>query len=155
MPVTPAIRELRTAGVDFDPYFYDYERYPGALGAAEFIGVEPHLAVKTIVMATDDGRGVIVLMHGDLEVSTKELARLLGVKATAPATSRQARRWTGYEFGGTSPLGLRAPMPVLAESSIADMDRVYVNAGKRGFVIGIAVTDLLAVVEPTLVAVSA
>jgi Cys-tRNA(Pro) deacylase len=149
-PVTPAVRAMRAAGVDYEPFLYDYERHPGALGAAEAIGVDPHLTVKTIVMETSNGEGVIVLMNGDHEVSTKGLARLLGVKSTKPASQQRGRRWTGYEFGGTSPFGTRESLPVYANGEIADMDRVYVNAGSRGFVVGMSASDLIRVLSPVL-----
>lgn len=142
--------------MDYEPFVYDYDHFPGARGAARFIGVDPHVAVKTIVMVTSEGNGaVVVLMHGDREVSTKKLARVLGVKGAEPADQVQARHWTGYRFGGTSPLGMRTPLPVLAEAGIADLDRVYVNAGSRGFVIGMAVSDLLSVVDARLADLSA
>ncbi len=153
--MTPAVRALRQSGVEYEGHVYDYDRFPGALGAAEYIGVDPHLTVKTVVFATSDGDGVIVLMHGDLEVSQKELARILDVKSTAPATQNQADRWTGYRFGGTSPLGTRTRLPVLAERSIADLPIVYVNAGSRGFVIGINAQELLDLCGARLVEVSA
>ena len=154
-PATPAVRVLRQSGYEYDEHVYDYDQFPGALGAAEYIGVDPHLTVKTVVFSTSDGDGVIVLMHGDLEVSQKELARILGVKSTAPATQAQADRWTGYQFGGTSPLGTRTRLPVLAESSIADLPIAYVNAGRKGFVIGIKTQELLDLCEARLVEVSA
>lgn len=136
-PVTAAVRVLREARVDYTEHVYDYDTHPGALGAADYIGVSPHLAAKTIVFTTNDGSGAVVMMHGDLEVSVKRLARVMGVKSVRPATEREANRLTGYRFGGTSPLGMRSDPPVFAESSLADLDRVFVNAGSRGFVIGI------------------
>ncbi|MGB8361823.1 MAG: YbaK/EbsC family protein [Acidimicrobiia bacterium] len=136
-PVTPAIRALRAAGVQYSEHVFDYDRYPGAAGAAEFLDVDPHLTVKTIVFTTDERSGAVVLMHGDLEVSTKSLARELGVKKVRPATQREADRLTGYRFGGTSPLGMRSDPPVYAERTITGPDRVYVNAGSRGFLIGL------------------
>jgi Cys-tRNA(Pro) deacylase len=136
-PVTSAVRALRAGGVEYTEHVFDYRRYPGAHGAAEFLGVDPHLTAKTIVFTTDDGGGVVVLMHGDREVSTKKLARVMGVKSARPATQREADRLTGYRFGGTSPLGMRSDPPVFAETGLADLDVVYVNAGSRGFLIGI------------------
>ena len=106
-PSTAAIRELRDHDVGYRPLLFDSRRYPGAEGAAEALGVDLHAVIKTIVMETDDGRGALVLMNGDSEVSTKALARLMSVKSTHPATQRRARKWTGYEFGGTSPFGIR------------------------------------------------
>ena len=134
-PVTAAVRHLRSLNIEFEGYVYDYDRFPGALGAAEFIGVHPHLTAKTIVFTTSDGDGVVVVMHGDLEVSTKQLARHLEVKSCRPATAAEATKWTGYVFGGTSPLGMRQKLSVLMESTLLELETIYVNAGKRGFVV--------------------
>jgi len=136
-PVTPAVRALRAADIEYEEFVFDYVSYPGAYGAASYIGIDPHLTAKTIVFATTDDTGVVVLMHGDLEVSTKKLARHIGVKGTQPATPEQGRRWTGYEFGGTSPLGMRTGVPVLAQETLSQLRIVYVNAGSRGFVIAL------------------
>jgi Cys-tRNA(Pro) deacylase len=136
-PVTAAVRVLREAGVEYTEHVFDYERFPGAHGAAEFLGVDPHVTAKTIVFTTADGGGAVVLMYGDREVSTKKLARVLGVKSTRPATQREADSLTGYRFGGTSPLGMRSDPPVFAQTGLVDLDLVYVNAGSRGFLIGI------------------
>jgi Cys-tRNA(Pro) deacylase len=143
-PSTAAIRALREAGVPFTEHLFDYERYPGAAGAAEYLGVDPHLTAKTIVFTTDPAGAAVVLMHGDLEVSTKKLARVLGVKSCRPATQREADRVTGYQFGGTSPLGMRSSPPVVAQETLRHFDRLYVNGGSRGFLIGIAPKTLLA-----------
>lgn len=136
-PVTQAVRALRAARVEYSEHIFDYERHPGAEGAAEAIGVDPHVTAKTIVFTTDESDGVVVLMHGDLEVSTKKLARVMGVKSVRPATQREADRITGYRFGGTSPLGMRSDPPVYAQETLGDLDTLYVNAGSRGFLIGI------------------
>lgn len=136
-PVTSAVRALREAGAEYTEHVFDYRRYPGANGAAEFLGVDPHLTAKTIVFTTDEDDGAVVLMHGDREVSTKKLARVMGVKSARPATQREADRLTGYRFGGTSPLGMRSDPPVFAQTGLTDLDLVYVNAGSRGFLIGI------------------
>ena len=142
-PATPAIRTLRAADVEFEAFAYDYSKYPGALGAAEFIGIDSHLTAKTIVFTTDEGEGVVVLMHGDEEVSTKNVARELGVKRVTPADQRSATKITGYEFGGTSPLGMRTSPVVLAERSLADLEFVYVNVGRRGLVAKVKSSDLI------------
>jgi Cys-tRNA(Pro) deacylase len=149
------VRALRAAGIPYEEYVYSYERYPGAIGAAEFIGVDPHLTAKTIVFATSEGSGVVVLMHGDLEVSAKSLARVVNVKSVVTATAEQGRRWTGYEFGGTSPLGLRTPVNVYAQQSLVKLPAVYVNAGSRGFVIGVDPRALVDLSSAKLVNVSA
>lgn len=140
---TQAVRALRQAGATYTEHVFDYERYPGAGGAARALGLDVHQTAKTIVFTTDDEGGAVVLMHGDLEVSTKKLARLMGVKSARPATQREADRATGYQFGGTSPLGMRSDPPVFAQMSLLDLDTVYVNAGSRGFLIGIAPETLI------------
>ena len=147
-PVTPAIRALRSEGIHYEGFGFDYKRFPGAAGAAEALGIDLHSTVKTIVFETDHGDGVIVLMNGDLEVSTKNLARVLGVKSAEPASQRDARRWTGYEFGGTSPFGTRQEMPTLAHSDIQRMEEIYINAGSRGFLVRMRTTDLMDLLEP-------
>ena len=140
--VTPAIRHLRAEGVEYEPFTYDYERHEGAEGAAEALGLDPHITVKTIVFRTSEGGGVIVLMNGDTEVSTKSLARRLGVKSVDTASDREARRWTGYEFGGTSPFGIRTELPVHAHVGIAELDEIYINGGRRGLLVKIRTEDL-------------
>lgn len=147
-PVTRAIRHLRAADVEYEPFTYDYERHEGAEGAAAALGLDPHHTVKTIVFRTSEGAGVIVLMNGDREVSTKSLARLLGVKSVDTASDREARRWTGYEFGGTSPFGTRTKLPVHAHDGIAELDEIYINGGRRGFLVKISTEDLRQVLNP-------
>ncbi len=149
-PVTPAVRILRAAGIAYSEHVFSYDRFPGAMGAAEALGVDPHQVIKTLVMETDDGSGVIVLMHGDREVSIKSAARVFGAKTLKPARAREALRWTGYQFGGTSPLGMRTQLPILVEQQIASLSRVYVNGGRRGFLIGMTTGDLLKLFEHRL-----
>jgi len=141
--VTKAIRSLRAVGAQYSEHLFDYDSHPGAEGAAQALGVDLHDTVKTIVFTADDGRGAVVLMHGDLEVSTKKLARVMGVKSLRPATQHEADRLTGYQFGGTSPLGMRTDPPVFAQGSLLDLEVVYVNAGSRGFLIGIDPSKLV------------
>lgn len=136
-PSTRAVRVLRRAGVEYTEHVFDYKRYPGAEGAAEYLGVHPHLTAKTIVFTSESGKGVVALMHGDLEVSVKKLARELDVKSVRPADQREAARFTGYQFGGTSPLGLRTDLPVYAHAGLAELDVVYLNGGSRGFLVGV------------------
>jgi len=145
---------MRAAGIEYREHLFDYRSHPGAGGAAEAMGVDPHAVVKTLVMATDSGEGLVVLMHGDRKVSTKALARLLGVKRVGPADGDQARRWTGYEFGGTSPFGTRKALPIYAEETIADLPRVFLNAGKRGFLVGLDPKPMLVALEAKLVSVA-
>ena len=145
---------MRAAGLDYSEHLFDYQTHPGALGAAEAIGVDPHQVVKTLVMSTDTGEGLLVLMHGDRKVSAKRLARLVGVKKIVPADADQARRWTGYNFGGTSPFGTRRRLPVYAEESIAALPRAYLNAGRRGFLVGLDPRAMLTALEAELVNVA-
>lgn len=136
-PTTQAVRALRDAGVEYSEHLFDYKRFPGAEPAAEALGLDPHQTAKTIVFTNDEGDGAVVMMHGDAEVSAKKLARLLDVKTVRPATQREARKMTGYQFGGTSPLGMRTDPPVFIQESLTTLDEIYVNGGSRGFLIGI------------------
>ncbi len=147
-PATPAIRQLRGEGIVYEGHHYDYERHPGAMGAADALALEPQSTVKTIVFETSEGNGVLVLMNGDLEVSTKNLARVLRVKAVVPAGQRQARRWTGYEFGGTSPFGTRTVLPIYAHDQIARLEEIYINGGRRGYLVKIRTADLKRALQP-------
>jgi Cys-tRNA(Pro) deacylase len=136
-PVTPAVRLLRERGVEFEPHIYDYVERGGTKHSADSLGVDEHAVVKTLVLETDARRPLIVLMHGDREVSTKQLARLLGVKTVRPCDPAAAQRHTGYMVGGTSPFGTKARLPVYAERTIFGLPRVYINGGKRGFLVSI------------------
>ncbi len=137
-PITPAVRFLREKKVDFTPHLYDYVEKGGAKESARQLGVDVHAVVKTLVFETNEKKPLIVLMHGDREVSTKNLARFLGVKSVEPVTPEKASKLTGYLVGGTSPFGTRTSMSVYAEKTIFDIERIYINGGKRGFLIGIA-----------------
>jgi Cys-tRNA(Pro) deacylase len=141
-PVTTAIRLLREKNVEFRPHMYAYEEHGGTGHSASALGVSEHEVVKTIVMATDEGKPLLVLMHGDREVSTKQLARVLNVKRVEPCDESTATKHTGYVFGGTSPFGTRHPLPVYVERSIFDMQRLFINGGKRGFLVEINSADL-------------
>jgi Cys-tRNA(Pro) deacylase len=149
-PITPAIRVLREKRVAFEPHLYDYVEHGGTRHSAEALGVDEHAVVKTLVMETDAKKPLVVLMHGDREVSTKQLARHLGVKSIHPCDFAQAQKHTGYLVGGTSPFGTRARMPVYAERTIFDLPKIYINGGKRGFLVSIdpnVLRDVLKVVE--------
>lgn len=146
-PVTQAVRALRDAGVEYTEHPFDYRRHPGAEGASTALGIDLHHTAKTIVFTTDEGGGAVVLMHGDYEVSTKKLARVMGVKSIRPATQREADRLTGYRFGGTSPLGMRSSPPVFAHQTLTSLERVYVNGGSPGFLVGIDTATLLDLTE--------
>lgn len=136
-PVTQAVRFLRDKEVDFIPYLFDYVEKGGTSHSAEALGVDEHSVVKTLIFETSGSAPVAVLMHGDREVSEKNLARHLGVKSVRPATGDRAHKWTGYVFGGTSPFGMQTEMPVLAERSIFDIEKIWINGGKRGFLVEI------------------
>lgn len=137
-PITPAVRFLREKKVNFRPMLYDYVEKGGTRVSAEALGVDEHAVVKTLVFETNEKRPLIVLMHGDRQVSAKNLARYLNVKSVAPADPDKASKLTGYLVGGTSPLGTRTPMPVYVEKTIFDLPEIYINGGKRGFLVGIA-----------------
>lgn len=155
IPVTNAVRILREAGVDYSEHVFDYRQHPGAEGAAEALGVDIHLTAKTIVFTSDRGDGVVALMHGDLEVSTKKLARAVGVKTLRPANQREAGRFTGYQFGGTSPLGMKSDPQVYCQETLTTLDRIYVNAGSRGFLVGIDPSTLVALTGALLADIAA
>jgi Cys-tRNA(Pro) deacylase len=149
-PVTPAVRLLRERGVAFEPHLYDYLERGGTRHSAESLGVEEHAVVKTLVMETEAHKPLVVLMHGDREVSTKQLARHLGVKSIGPCDFASAQKHTGYLVGGTSPFGTRARLPVYVERTIFDLPKIYINGGKRGFLVSIepkVLRDVLPVEE--------
>jgi len=128
--------------VEFIPHLYDYVEHGGTRVSAEALGVPEHAVIKTIVMETDDHTPLLVLMHGDLEVSTKNLARHIGVKHVELCSADVAQRHTGYQFGGTSPFGTRKKLPVYAEKTIFGLTKIYINGGKRGFLVEIDPKEL-------------
>jgi Cys-tRNA(Pro) deacylase len=136
-PITPAVRYLRERGVGFTPHVYDYIEKGGTRESARQLGVDEHSVIKTLVFETNERKPLMVLMHGDMQVSTKNLARHIGAKSIEPATPERATKWTGYMFGGTSPFGIKTVMPVYAEKTIFDLGRIYINGGKRGFLVEI------------------
>jgi Cys-tRNA(Pro) deacylase len=147
-PTTPAIRVLREHGVAFTQHPYDYEEHGGTAVSARELGVSEHAVIKTLVMEDDAKRPLIVLMHGDREVSTKALARHLGVKTVSNCSPEVANRHSGYQVGGTSPFGTRRAMPAYMERSIASLPYLYVNGGKRGYLVGMTPADLVRVLKP-------
>jgi len=152
-PVTPAIRQLRAEKVAFSDHLYAYEEKGGTAVSARELGVDEHCVIKTLIMEDEQKKPLVVLMHGDLQVSTKELARVIGVKLVTPCSPDTASRHSGYLVGGTSPFGLRRPMPVYLEEGIARLDKIYINGGKRGYLVGLAPGDLIRVLQPILVSV--
>jgi Cys-tRNA(Pro) deacylase len=153
-PVTPAIRALREAGVSFSEHLYEYVEKGGTAATAAELGVPEHEVVKTLVFEDDNGRPFIVLMHGDRNVSTKELARQIGAKRSAPCTPEKAQKHSGYMVGGTSPFGTRTQLPVYIERSILSLPRLFINGGHRGFILEMSVQDLCRMVATTPVDVA-
>ncbi len=154
-PVTNAVRVLREHGVVFTHHPYEYEERGGTTVSAREIGVPEHAVIKTLVMEDDAKHPLVVLMHGDREVSTKNLARHLGVKTIVPCAPAVADRHSGYQVGGTSPFGTRRAMPVFVQRTIAELDYLYVNGGKRGYLVGMPPAELLRVLQPALVDIAA
>ena len=154
LPSTPATRLLREKGVVYTEHPYRYEERGGTRVSARELGVDEHAVVKTLVMEDEAGAPLVVLMHGDREVSTKALARQLGRKSVLICRPEVAQRHSGYLVGGTSPFGTRKRMPVYVERSILALDRIYVNGGSRGFLVGIAPAELVRVLSPTPVDVA-
>ncbi len=149
-PITPAIRVLRENKIEFEPYVFEYLEKGGTKHSAEILGVDEHAVIKTLVFETNEKNPLIVLMHGDLQVSEKNLARVLKVKSVAPATAEKANKLTGYIFGGTSPFGVKTKLPIYAEKTIFDLNEIFINGGRRGFLIRInpqVICDVLKIVE--------
>jgi Cys-tRNA(Pro) deacylase len=152
-PVTPAVRQLRAEKVPFSDHLYAYEERGGTAASSHELGLDEHAVIKTLVMEDDRRMPLIVLMHGDLQVSTKELARVIGARQVSPCTAEVAQKQSGYLVGGTSPFGTRHPMPVYMEGSIAALPKIYINGGKRGYLVGMAPHELVRVLNPRLVKV--
>jgi Cys-tRNA(Pro) deacylase len=152
-PVTQAIRFLRSHNVAFEPRLYEYEERGGTAHSAECLGVDEHHVIKTIVCENEKKQGMIVLMHGDKHISTRQLARDLGMKHIDAADPKQANKWTGYLVGGTSPFGTKTVLPVYVEASILALDTIYINGGKRGFLVVMQAADLQ-VLQPVAVNVA-
>ena len=143
---TPATQFLRRHGVAFTEHVYDYVEHGGTAESSRQLGVPEHEVIKTLVMQDDKAQPLIVLMHGDRQVSTKNLARAIGTKSVEPCTPDAAERASGYQVGGTSPFATRKAMPVYVESTILALDRICINGGRRGYLVGIAphvLTELL------------
>lgn len=153
MPATAAVRELRANKVEFTDHPYEYEEKGGTAVSARELGVPEHAVVKTLVMEDEARNPLIVLMHGDLKVSTKELARTIGVKTIAPCNPDTANRHSGYTVGGTSPFGTRKKMPVYMEETILELPKIYINGGRRGYLVGIVPREVVRILEPKLVKV--
>ena len=150
-PETPATLFLRKLGIAHSNHLYDYEEHGGTSVSARELNVDEHAVVKTLVMEDETGKPLIVLMHGNCKVSTKELARQSGHKKIEPCKPEVANRHTGYLVGGTSPFGTKKQMPIFIEKSILDLPLIYINGGRRGYLVGVHPHDILRALSPTVV----
>lgn len=153
-PTTPAILLLKAEAAAFSLHHYDYEEKGGTRVSSQKLGVDEHCVIKTLVMEDETGKPLIILMHGDKEVSTKALARALGVKSIAPCKPDIARKHTGYQVGGTSPFGLKKPLVIYMESSIAALPEILINAGTRGLLAKMPPAELVRILHPGEVSVA-
>ncbi len=154
IPVTPAIRTLKAASVSFSLHPYPYEDKGGTATASAALGIDEYRIIKTLVMEDDSGKPLIILMHGDKQVSTKNLARQLGVKTVQPCPQNKAEKLTGYVVGGISPFGTRQNLPVYIEASIMNLPEICINAGKRGLLLTISTQDMVRILDPEPVSVA-
>ena len=145
---------LKQHGVIYTEHIYEYVEHGGTSVSSSSLGVDEHHVVKTLIFEDDKRQPLCVLMHGDRKVSTKELARQIGAKRVAPCKPEDAARHSGYQVGGCSPFGLKKPMPVFMEESILAIERILINGGKRGFLVGMPPQELVRVVTPKLVNVA-
>ncbi len=153
-PMTPAVRVLRAAGVAFTDHPYAYEEKGGTSVSSRELGVDEHCVVKTLVMEDDAKSPFVVLMHGDRHVSAREMARTIGAKTVSPCSPQDAHRHTGYLVGGTSPFGMRKRLPVYIEATILDLPKIYINGGKKGYLVGIGPGDVVRLLSPVSVRVA-
>lgn len=151
MSATPAVHFLRAHKVPFTEHLYRYEERGGTAVSSRQLGVDEHVVIKTLIMEDEGRQPLIVLMHGDRDVSTKNLARQSGRKTIVPCDPDVAQRHSGYLVGGTSPFGTRKKMPVYMERTVVDLQRIYINGGRRGFLIALAPADLVRALAPILV----
>jgi Cys-tRNA(Pro) deacylase len=149
-----AIRALRAANVAFEPHLYDWEPHGGTRASSEALGVDEHAVVKTLIFEDEARQPLCILMHGDREVSAKNLARAIGCKAVAPCAPAVADRHSGYQVGGTSPFGLRRKMPIYMQRTVLDLPTIYINGGARGFLVAIDPREAQRVLQPVLVDVA-
>ncbi|PIE03869.1 MAG: Cys-tRNA(Pro) deacylase [Acidobacteria bacterium] len=152
-PVTPAIRFLKKQGIPFERHLYAYRERGGTKVSARQLNVPESSVVKTLIFKDQTGKPLIVLMTGDKQVSTKALARRLGVKQVVPCDPGEAEKHSGYKVGGTSPFGVRKNMPVYLEKCVLDLNTLYINGGKRGFLVSLTPNDLIKLLNPTVVEV--
>lgn len=152
-PETPATRFLKQHRIAYSTHLYEYEERGGTAASARLLNLPEHSIVKTLILQDEQNQPLIMLMHGDCKVSTKELARQAGRKHIETCRPEVANRHSGYLVGGTSPFGTRKHMPVFMEKSILDLPLIYINGGRRGFLVGVHPHDLLTALSPTLVSV--
>jgi Cys-tRNA(Pro) deacylase len=152
--VTAPMRVLKEHHVSFGEHPYKYEERGGTAVSARELGADEHSVIKTLVMEDEAQKPLIVLMHGDREVSTKELARQIGAKRISPCSPDDAHRHTGYMVGGTSPFGTRKKLPIYIEETILELPKIFINGGRRGFLVSIDPKELLRVLKPTVVHVA-
>jgi Cys-tRNA(Pro) deacylase len=153
-PETPATRFLKQHGLAYSSHLYEYEEHGGTTVSSRELNVDEHAVIKTLIMEDENARPLIVLMHGDHKVSTKDLARQTGRKHIEPCKPEVANRHTGYLVGGTSPFGTRKAMPVYMERSILDLPLIYINGGRRGYLVGVHPHDILRILRAELVEVA-
>jgi len=153
-PTTQAIRALKESGVNFSLHFYKFEEKGGTTVAAKELNVDEYLVIKTLVMEVDNGDSLLILMHGNKKVSTKALARALGVKTVKPCEPQTAHKHTGYFVGGISPFGTKKPLKVYVEASVMELPKIYINAGKKGLLAEIYPGDLTKILNLTRVSVA-
>ena len=153
-PETPATKFLRQHRIAHSNHLYDYEEHGGTRVSSRELNVDEHAVIKTLVMEDEAAKPLIVLMHGDCKVSTKELARQIGRKKIEPCKPEVANRHTGFLVGGTSPFGTKKPMPICIEKTILDLPLIYITGGRRGFLVGVHPHDLMRALSPTVVEVA-
>lgn len=154
MADTPATVFLKKQGVAYSEHEYDYVEHGGTGVSARSLGVDEHHVVKTLVMQDESAKPLLVLMHGDRKVSTKNLARQAGAKRIEPCRPEVAQRHSGYQVGGTSPFGTKKKLPVYLERSVLALSKIYINGGRRGFLVGMAPGEIVRVLQPVLVEVA-
>lgn len=152
-PVTQATRLLDSLDVEYTKHLYDYMK-SGAVAAAELMGLPEHAMIKTLVMETNEKKPLVILMHGEKETSLKELARQVGVKNVATVSVKDAQKYTAYQVGGISPFGTRRKLPVYVEETILELEYLYINGGRRGFILGMKPDVLVKALDPTPVHVA-
>jgi Cys-tRNA(Pro) deacylase len=153
-PVTMAIRALRAGKVAFEPHLYPWQPHGGTKASSEALGVDEHAVVKTLIFEDDRKQPLCILMHGDREVSAKQLARVIGARTVAPCAPEVADRHSGYQVGGTSPFGLKRAMPIYIERTILELPLIYINGGARGFLVSLDPKEAARVLAPTTVDVA-